>query len=118
MTFFSCNALECVSINNQECIIRPRILNISSDNPLFSPYSIQVNKCSGSFNNINDPYAELCLLDVVSNISFKVLNLMSKTNETRHMQWHETCKVKCRLDASVSINKQRWNKDKCKYECK
>ena len=33
-------------------------------------------------------------------------------------EWHETCKCKCRLDASVSNNKQRWNDDKCKCECK
>ena len=26
---------------------------------------------------------------------------MSKTNETRHIKWHETCKCKCWLDASV-----------------
>ena len=43
---------------------------------------------------------------------------MSRTNETRHMKWHETCKCKGRLDASVCNNKQRWNDDKCWWECK
>ena len=43
---------------------------------------------------------------------------MSRTNETRHIKWHETCKCKCRLDASVCNNKQRWNDDKCRWECK
>ena len=43
---------------------------------------------------------------------------MSRTNETRHIKWHETCKCKCRLDASVCKNKQRWNNDKCQCECK
>ena len=43
---------------------------------------------------------------------------MSITNETRHIEWHEKCKYKCRLDASVCNNKQRWNNDKCRYECK
>ena len=28
------------------------------------------------------------------------------------------CKCKCRLDASVCNNKQRWNDDKCRCECK
>ena len=42
---------------------------------------------------------------------------MSRTNETRHIEWHE-CKCKCRLDGSVCNNKQRWNEDKCRYECK
>ena len=35
---------------------------------------------------------------------------MSRTNETRFIEWHETCKCKCRLDAIVCNNKQRWNK--------
>ena len=26
---------------------------------------------------------------------------MSRTNETRHIQYYETCKCKCRLDANV-----------------
>ena len=43
---------------------------------------------------------------------------MSRTNETRHIKWHETCKCKCRLDASVCNNKQCWNNDNCQCECK
>ena len=43
---------------------------------------------------------------------------MSRTNETRHIEWHETCKCKCRFDASVCNNKHRWNEDKCRCECK
>ena len=58
------------------------------------------------------------LKDLVKDLNVKVFNLMSRTNETRHIKWHETCKCKCRLDASVSNNKQQWNKDKCKWECK
>ena len=43
---------------------------------------------------------------------------MSRTNEARHRDWHKTCKCKCRLDASVCSNKQRWNEDKCICKCK
>ena len=43
---------------------------------------------------------------------------MSRTNETRFIEKHETCKCECRLDAIVFNNKQRWNKDKCRCECK
>ena len=31
---------------------------------------------------------------------------MSRSNEIRHIKWHETCKCKCRLGASVCNNKQ------------
>ena len=49
----------------------PKILNVNSNEPLFYPYSTEVNKCSGSCNNINDPYAKLRVPDVVKNIMSK-----------------------------------------------
>ena len=61
---FSCNVLKCVSMNNQECKIIPEIININSNEPLFYPYSIKIEKCSGSCNNINDAYAKICVSDV------------------------------------------------------
>ena len=106
------------SMNNQECKVRTEIAIINSDEPLFFPFSIKTSKFSSSCNNMNDPYAKLCVPDVVQNINQKVLNLMSRTNKTRHTEWCKTCKCKCRLDASVSKNKQRWNEDKCRCECK
>ena len=57
MTSFSCNELTCVSINNQVCRARPEVMNINSNEPLFYPYSILVNKYSGICNNISDPFA-------------------------------------------------------------
>ena len=96
---------KCISMNNQECKIKPETININSNEPLFYPYSIKVNKCSGSSNNINDPSSKLCVPGIVKNINIKVFNLMPRTNETRHIKWHETCKCKCRLDASVCTNK-------------
>ena len=123
MVFFGCNLLsvnplKCVSMNNQECKVSPEIVNVNNNEPVFYPFSIKVSKCSGSCNNINDPYAKLCVPDVVKNINTKVFNSMSRTNEARHVKWNEICKCKCRLDVSVCNSKQRWNKDKCRCECK
>ena len=105
-------------MSNQECKIRAKIININNNELLFYPYSIEVNKCSGSCNNINDPYSKLCVPDVVKNINVKVVNLKSRTNEERHIKWHGTCKFKCRLNRSVCNHKQRWNNNKCWCECK
>ena len=118
MSFFSSNALECISINNQECKIRTKIIDINNSEPTSYPFIIRINKCSGSCNSINGPYAKFCVSVTVKSINVKVFNLMSRTNETKHIEWHETCKYKYRLDASVYNNKQRWNEDKCRCECK
>ena len=84
----------------------------------FFLFSIKTSKCSGSCNNINNPYSKLCVPDVNKNLDVKFFNLMSKTNETRYIKWHETCKYTCRLGASACANKQRWNEDKCMCEYK
>ena len=114
----STTSLNCISMKNQECKVRPEIININSNNPMFYPFSIKINKCSGNCNNINDPYSKICVPDIAKNLNVKVFNLISRTNETRHIEWHETCKCECRLDAIVSNNKQRWNKNKCRCKCK
>ena len=91
-------------MNNQACKARPQIVNVNSNNPIFYPFSIKTSKCSGNCNNINDPYAKICVPDIIKNLNVKVFNLMSRTTETRHIEWHETCKWQCRLDAIVIIN--------------
>ena len=112
MTFFNFNlsnvsSLGCVSMNNQECKIRTEIINLNTNDLMFHPYSIIINRCKGSCNTINDRYAKICVPDQIKNTNVKVFNLMSRTNETRHIKWHKTCKSRCRLDASICNNKQR-----------
>ena len=65
----SMNPLECVSMNSQECKVRPKIVNVDSNEPLFYHFSIKTSKCSASCNNINDSYAKLCVPGVVKNLN-------------------------------------------------
>ena len=105
-------------MNNQACKARLEIINVNNNNPAFYPFSIKTSKCSGDCNNINDPYAEICVPDVAKDLNVKVFNLMSRTNETKNIKWHETCKCECRLDAIACNHKQRWDKNKFRCECK
>ena len=79
------NSLEYVSVNNQECKIRSKIINLNTNEPLFYPYSIKINKCKGSCNTINDLDAKIYVPDKIKNTNVKVFNLVSRTNETRHI---------------------------------
>ena len=105
MTFFgslsNVNSLECILITSEECKVRPEIVNINSNNPIFFPFSIKVSKCSGNCNSINDPYARIFVPDAFKNSNVKVFIIISRTNETRHVTWHETCKCICRLDGII-----------------
>ena len=79
---------------------------------MFYPFSIKINKFSGSCNNINNPYAKICVPDVTKDLNVKVFNLMSRTNETIFIKWYETCKC------IICNSKQRWNENKCMCVCK
>ena len=84
---------------------------------MFYPYSIKINKCKGSCDTINDPYAKICVPDNIKNTNVKVFNLCQELMK-QDIEWHKTCKCKFRLNVSVCDNKQRWNEDKCRCECK
>ena len=70
-SLLSVNSLECIAMRNQDCKERPEIVNTNSNDPIFYPFSIKVNKCNGNCNNINDPYARICVPDIVKNLSAK-----------------------------------------------
>ena len=78
------------------------------------PFSIETSKCSGSCNNINYPEFLFLILQKIKMLKY----LMSRTNETRYIEWHDSCKYECKFGENVCNNKQRWNKKKCRYECK
>ena len=75
-SFTSINLLICISMNKQECKTRTKVVNVNGDEPVFFLISIKTSKCSGSCNNINEPYAKICVPDVVKKLNVKVFNLM------------------------------------------
>ena len=42
MIYFSCEALECVSMNNQECRAGTETIHINRNEPSFCPWSIKI----------------------------------------------------------------------------
>ena len=89
ITFFNqsnVNFLECVLMNNQECKIRTEIINLNTNESIFYPYSVKINRCKGSCNTIIDPYAKTIVPDQIKNTNVKVFNLLSRTNQTRHIK--------------------------------
>ena len=64
------NALDCISMKTQECKITPEIININNNNPICYPFSIKINKCNGNCNNINNPYAKICVPDIIKKIKY------------------------------------------------
>ena len=53
LTLTSVNLLSRISMNDQECKVRPQIVNVNRNEPAFFPSSIKTSKYSGSCSNIN-----------------------------------------------------------------
>ena len=74
-------------MNNQECKIRPKIINVNNNKPSFYPYSIKINKYSGSCNSINNPYKKLCVPDV-----FKIKNVKGALSKFDYILKNTLCR--------------------------
>ena len=113
------NTLECLSVINQKCMPRPKIIDVNEGvgETLFYPYNVLVNKCSGSCNTRDDPMANMCVPNIIKNVNMKVYNFLMRLNESRYVLWHESCKCVRRLNSSVCNSKQIWNSDTCGCEC-
>ena len=112
-------ALECMSVVNQKCILRPEILDVNEGigEALFYTYNVLVNKCSGSCNTLDDPMSRICVPNIIKNVNVKAYKFLMRLNETRNVLWHESCKCVCLLNSSVCNNKQIWNSDTCRCDC-
>ena len=112
-------ALECVSVVNQKCMPRPKILDVNegAGEALFYPYNVRVDKCSRSCNTLDNPMAKLCVPGIVKRVNMQVYNFLMRLNETHNVLWHENCKCVCKLNSSVCNNKQTWNDDTCRCNC-
>ena len=102
------NKLECLSVINRKCMPRSKILDLNEGigEAIFYPYSVLVNKRSGSCNTLDDPMAKMCVPNIIKNVNMKVHNSLMRLNETRNVLWHEICKCICRLNSSVCNSKQ------------
>ena len=87
-------ALECVSVVNQKCMPKPKILDVNESvgEALFYLYNVLVNKCSGSCNTLDDPMAKIWVPNIIKRGNMKVYSFLMRLNETRNVLWHESCK--------------------------
>ena len=113
------NSLECLSLINRECMLRPKILNVNEGigEALFYPYNVLVNKYSGSCDTLDNPMSKICVPKIIKNVNIKVYNFLMRLNETRNVLWHESRKFVCKFNSSVCNSKQIWNNETCRCDC-
>ena len=81
-----------MSVVNQKCMPRPKILDVNEGvgEALFFPHNVLVNKCSGSCNTLDNPMTKLCVSNVIKRVNKEVYIFLMRLNETRNVLWHES----------------------------
>ena len=79
---FNTKALECVSVVNQKCMPRLKILDVNEGvgEVLFYPHNVLVNKCSGSCNTLENPMSKICVPKIIKNVNMQVYNFLMRLN--------------------------------------
>ena len=71
LVFNSKGPIKFASLNSQPWRARPALVDVNSNKTLFYPFSVNVNKCGGSSYAIDDPYAQVCVLNNVKKYESK-----------------------------------------------
>ena len=93
--------IKCTSSNHKPCQARPTLVNIKCSEPPYYPFSVSVNKCCGSCNTIDDPYANVCVPSKVKNMS-KVNHLITGINKKKIFKCRLKNEIKFRLNDNIS----------------
>ena len=75
----------CLSLNNQPCMNRPTLIDLDSDEYNqglhYHPFTINVDRCNGSCNTLDDPSHRICVPDKTEDVSLNVFNIITRINE-------------------------------------
>ena len=104
---------KCVSISNQKCKIQPTLINLHpneySQEFHYYPFVVKVDRCAGSYNNINDLSNKVCVPNKSDDLNLSIFNMVTGINEPKILTKHISCKFKCKFDETkCNSNKKCW----------
>ena len=111
------NQTKCVSLTNQKCITQSTLINLHpnecSQEFLYYPFLVNLDRCVGSFDNLNGLSNKVCLSN--KRVDLK-LNMITGIYWLKTLRKHISCK--CNFDGRNWNSDQWWNKDKCRRQHK
>ena len=105
-----------ISLPNEECRLRPTLINVDTPAYRFYPLAVSLNRCDGICNR-DKPSFRKCLEAESTDIKLLVFNELLGHNETVTLKNHTSCQCKCAYDSSVCSKYQVWDADNCKCVC-
>ena len=109
------------SLINQKCMIQPTFNNLHpkeySQELHYQPIAYKLGRCVGGCNSLNDLFNKLCAPNKTEGLNPRVFNMITGINELKSLPKDISCECKCKFDGRKYNSNQKWNNDKCRYEC-
>ena len=110
--------LASVSVNNQQCMVEQRLINLNLDEIHYYSFIISMNKCDGTCNTAEDPFGRICVLYKMKDVNMKVFNMIKGINTSKTHAKLISCECRCNFDGIKWNSRQEWNNHKCQRECR
>ena len=111
-------ATKCMSLNNELCMIRPTLIDLYPAELKCYPFMINLDKCSGSCNSVNNLSIKMCVPNKTEDINVKVFHMITNSNEAKTMAKHISCDCKRKRNSTTCNSNQKWSNETCQCECK
>ena len=115
LSFSKSLATKCLLLNDEPCMIRPTLIDMSPVELKYYPFRISLNKCTGSCNVLSP---KIYIPKGTKYIYVKTFNMITKKNEAKSMTEHISCDYKCKFSSTTFNSNQKWNNKTCQCECK
>ena len=93
-------ATECVSLNNEKCMIRSTFIGLNPVELNYYPFIVNPDKCYGSCND-PDLSTKICVPSKTKDINIKLFNMITKINEDKTLIKHISCDWKSKLPSTT-----------------
>ena len=104
-------------INNHQCVVRSTPIDLNPDDIHYYSFTLNVDRCDGSYNTVEDLFLEyccrICIPNLTEDVDLKVFNMMKEISESKTLIKNISCEYKCEFDGRKYNSKQSWNNDKC-----
>ena len=109
------NNTKCVLLSNQKCMSQPILINLHfneySQEFHYFPFSVNLDRCVGSSNTLNDLSNKVCIPNKTEDLNLSVFNMITGINESKTLTKHISCECKGKFDGTKYKSNQWWNND-------
>ena len=79
----------------------------------YYPFEINLDRCAGSCNTIDDLSNKVCVPNKTEDLNLNMFNIIAGINELKTLTKHISCKCRCKFDGTKCNSNQMWNNNSC-----